>query len=381
MTRFSFAAFLTALLVGGSAGIAAASEPAPFETMRSVEGLQDQIATGDALAQAAYAKAILRTGRIFAEADPSIWNDKRNARGLIVYLFSGGDARAVGEAIPRHAVFADMQTLYSGALAYGRGDDDAARKELMPIDAKSLSVGLGGHLALVQATLVAGQDQAKAIALLDLARLLEPGTLVEEAALRKEISLIGATGDLDKFVLLTRRYLGAFSRSIYSDNFRQLVAQTVMQLGAGDTAEEGAKLTKLMAGLDQTERRRLYLAIARKAVIAGHTTMAALAGEEASRLAKRDASAEARAKVYFGAATIVGDRYDVGLEALSSVTPDRLSEGDRSLRSSALALAEMIRKPVAAGTDADAHGVQTAIFADAERSLAKADILLKEPSR
>lgn len=372
-------ACLALLLVGGSAPrVRAETDAAPFEAIRTLETLQDRIATGDALAQVAYAKAIPRMGRAFARAKLSTWSDKRNARALIVYLFSGGNAQTVENAISQSAVAPGLGSLYAGAIAYGRGDDETARVLLMPIDVKTVPSGLGGHLALVQATLTARDDPAKAIALLDLARLLEPGTLVEEAALRKEMSLIGATGDLDKFSLLARRYIGAFAHSAYADNFRQLVAQTAMQLGAGDTQEAGGKLARLTAGLDRGERRRLYLAIAREALIAGRTTMAALVGEEARRLTWRNEPDEARALVYFGAATIVGVRYDLGVKALSGVTPDRLDKRDRALQSSALAVSEMIRKPFVVTQAEEERGTQAAISADVERALAAAEGLLKD---
>ena len=179
----------------------AGTDVVPFEAMRSLQALQDRIATGDEVAQAAHAKAIMRTARAFTAAKPEIWRDKRNARALVVYLFSGGDASIMEDAIPPSVIAPEIMPLYQGAIAYGRGDDVTARARLMPIDPKTVPNGLGGHLALIQATLLATDDAPKAIALLDVARLLEPGTLVEEAALRKEMSLIGSSGDLDKFVL------------------------------------------------------------------------------------------------------------------------------------------------------------------------------------
>ncbi len=377
MTRFTCARVgLAMLLALGATAARADNDPAPYETVRALETLQDRIAAGDAVSQVARAKAILRAGHAFAKAKPEVWGDRRNARALVVYLFSGGDAKSIGEAIPRSAIAPGVEGLYDGALAYGLGDDAAARAALMPIDAKAQSAGLGGHLALVQATLVANDDKAKAVALLDLARLLEPGSLIEEAALRKEMSLIGAGGDLDKFALLTRRYLGAFSHSSYADNFRQLVARTAMTLGANDTSEAGAKLARLMIGLDQLERRRLYLAIARAAVVTGRTTMATLASEEARKLAKADEPDAARAMVYFGAATIVSARYDLGKAALTDAAVDRLSPTDRALRVSALSVAETIRRPLGDEPATQAQAEEATVAAEAARALEEADAAL-----
>ncbi len=358
------------------------SDPPPYEAVRTLQRLQDRIAVGDTIAQTARVKAMQRTAQAFSGAKLATWNDKRNARALIVYLFSGGAAAAIDEAIPRSAVAPEYEALYAGALAYGLGEDDKARAALMPIDAKTLPSGLGGHLALIQATLAAPSDQIKAIALLDLARLLEPGTLVEEAALRKEMSLIGATGDLDKFALLARRYRSGFTQSIYAGNFRQLVAETAMQLGAGDDAVAAGKLGMVLGGIERPERRRLYLVIARQAAIAGHTLMAIAASEEAGRLAERFDPDEARARVYFGAAAVVDPRYELGVKALTSVAPQRLDVADRALRASALSVAALIRRLPGKGseTTALADGQDT-LVADGERALAATDTLIKGATR
>ncbi len=374
---------VTALLslgiaVAAGGGGARAAGLAPFEAIRSLQKLQDRMASGDVVAQAAHARTIGDIAASFAEAKASTWGDKRNARALILYLFSGGIAPAIAAAIPPDALPQTYRTLYVGALAYGQGDDEAAKTNLSPIDARTLPSGLGGHLALLQATLAGTNDAAKAVALLDLARLLEPGTLVEEAALRKEMSLIGATGDLDKFALLTRRYLNAFGQSIYADNFRQLVAASATQLGGADTAEAATKLAKLTAGLETRERRRLYLGIAREAVVAGHLKMAAIASATAKGFAQGSEGDAARATLYLGAATIAGPRYEDGITALMAASPGRLDAEDRALRASALALADMIRAPAVPATTDTQAATTNVVAVEAERALGAADSALKE---
>jgi chemotaxis protein MotC len=376
------AVLLVSLSLGAMPLACRAATPEPYEAVRALQKLQDRMATGDEAAQAAHSRAIVRTAEAFVQAKASTWSDKRNARALVAYLFSGGSASAIADGIQKSSLAPSYAALYEGALAYGLGNDEAARKILMPIDARTQPSGLGGHLALVQATLAAQTDQAGAIAFLDLARLLEPGTLIEEAALRKEISLIGATGDLDKFAMLTRRYLSAFPKSLYADNFKQLVAQDAMQLGAVDTDEAGAKLVKLVAGLGAEERRGLFLTIARDAVIAGRLKIGALASEQAGRLAQGSERDQAKALVYFGAATIVGDKYENGLRALRTAAPGRLDVQDRALLESALGVAETIHTPALAGTDdKPVMDGQAAVLADGERSLAVADAMLTAAAR
>ena len=131
-----------------------------------------------------------------------------------------------------------------------------------------------------------------------------------------------------------------------------------------------------MAGLEQTERRKLYLAIAHAAVIAGRTQMAIFAGEAARKLATPGDADAMRATIYTDAAAIVGERYETARQELAEAIPDRLGDGDRALRLSALGVAEIIRQPLPAQAAA-AQGAQAAVVADAERSLGDADTALK----
>ena len=371
------AAALIAVALAAGAAPARADDPQPYETVRALEALQDRIAGGDSASQAAHARAVLRAARAFVKVKAESWADKRNARALVLYLFSGGDSKTVADAVPIGVVAPSVADLYAGALAYGVGDDATAREKLMGVDAKTLQGGLGGHLALIQATLVAGSDKAKAVGLLDLARLLAPGTLVEEAALRKEMSLIGATGDLDKFALLTRRYLGAFPRSSYAQNFRELVARAATEIGADDAPGADRRLARLMTGLETAERRRLYLAIAHAAALAGRMTMATYAGTEARKLSRPGDEDAMRAAIYYGAAAIVGDKYDEVQRELAAAPTDKLDAADRALRASALAVAEIIRQPLQADRVASAQAATAEIVSDAERSLAASDGALK----
>lgn len=359
----------------------ASAEQRPADTMRMLQKLQDNIALGDTAAEAAHAKMLGHVAHQFVTAKPDVWSEPRNARALVTYLFSGGRADLVAQAIPESAVAPELRTLYAGALAYGRGDDAQARDRLMGIDPKPLPNSLGGRLALVQAILSSEEEKAKAIALLDLARLRAPGTLVEEAALRKEISLIGANGDLDKFGLLARRYASAFAQSLYADNYRALLVSIALQIGTTDTREAAARLQRVAATLDRGEQRKLYLTIAREAVLSGRTLIAALAADAAAVLAKGDAREASRAKLYLGAATIVGDQYASGRQALDEAAPSRLDTGDRALLMSAIAVADVIRREPSTVQGIRGDMNRSAIFDSGEQVIARADASLKRADR
>lgn len=353
----------------------------PFEMMRALSMLQDQVAAGNAMAQVGQLKMIERMAERFATVDASIWKDKRNARALILYLFAGGNAAAIDGIVDKDDVAKGYDVLFLGAMAYALGDDAKARAALLPIDARNLPSGLGGHLALVQGTLVANQDKPRALQLLDLARLLEPGTLVEEAALRKEMFLLGADGDLDKFSLLARRYERGFGKSVYADNFRQLRIKTAIEIGQVEPPEGNKRLERFLNGVEPRERQAIYLAVAKSAVLDGRLVTAGFAGAAAARLSDKPDAEQARGNVYFGAATVLGSEYERGLKALEDVDPARLTKRDAALRASALEVAGMIRATTPDPQDgpelnAERATVQQTVV-DAERALRSSDALLQ----
>ena len=94
------ATFATAL--AGSA--AKGGDAPPYKTVRAMQALEDRIASGDALAQAARNKAIVRLGESFAAMPVETWHDLRNARALVIYLFSGGDPVVLARAIQPEAL-------------------------------------------------------------------------------------------------------------------------------------------------------------------------------------------------------------------------------------------------------------------------------------
>ena len=164
------------------------------------------------------------------------WKDPRNARAAVVFVLSGGSARVL-QKLMRSGASADInEKLIKGALAYGEGRHDEAAELLAGIDARALDPGMAGHVAYVQGELAARKEPAKALVHLDEARLLSPGTIVEEAALRRQIALLAAAGSADRYEALATQYLRRFPNSVYAGGFRQQFALAIAgECGCGGT--------------------------------------------------------------------------------------------------------------------------------------------------
>jgi chemotaxis protein MotC len=323
---------------------AAPAEAGPVALVRSLQILQEQIANGNVAAHAAQSALLERIEARFTQAPPDTWQDPRNARAAVIYLLSGGKPAMIRTLLSYDKPPAIEDRLIKGALAYVEGHEDEARDLLRPVDVRSLPPSLGGPVALVQSALIVRQDVASAMAFLDEARLLMPGTLVEEAALRREIFLAGQVDNADKFEALAIQYVRRFRHSIYAGNFREHLAVALTRFSFAQNTNMFSRVQRILEHLDPASRRSLYLMVARTAVLRGKTDMARLAAEQAAA-ASRDGSPEGdRARLYRAITSVLGDSYEDGMRDLAKIDRKRLSVRDAELLDATQRLAGQVRK-------------------------------------
>ena len=111
------------------------------------------------------------------------------------------------------------RALVRGALAYITSHETDALEPLSKIDLDTLDLRLAGQIAFARSVLVTKRDPKAAVLLLDWARLLAPGGLVEEAALRRETALLTEAGKSPRVATLTRQYATRFPASLYAADF------------------------------------------------------------------------------------------------------------------------------------------------------------------
>ena len=104
------------------------------------------------------------------QARDEAWKDPRNVRAAVALVLSGGDPRVLQPLVSQ--VAGQELTLVRGALAYGQNHNAEAMELLADVDARTLDPSVAGHIALVQAELLAKKDRKKSLALLAEARLL-----------------------------------------------------------------------------------------------------------------------------------------------------------------------------------------------------------------
>ena len=357
----------------------------PYELVRALQAVQDGIANGDTAAHGSHIALIRQVGEKFLAADASVWSNPQNGQAVVIYLLSGGAPQLVRK-LPRDKMSVDSR-LFDGALAYVEGRQDDARDLLKDIKPRTLPSGLGGQVALVQGALFARTEASVAIERLDDARLLLPGTLVEEAALRREILLVGQAEDFDKFEFLTQAYVRHYRNSIYAGDFWQRFSSGLTQSGLALDERRFARIAALLEQIDRASRLKLHLMIARNAMLRGLMQVTRLASERALALSADASTERERARFFRGASRALTDEYDGGLAELKAIDRSKLPERDVPLLNATVQLALDIRKPFAGKSTAEKPPVtparldlvsSTAMLARAQQQLGELELLTRD---
>jgi chemotaxis protein MotC len=259
-----------------------------------------------------------------------------------IYVLSGGDVDVL-QHLEEDVKPGLEETLYEGVLAYGRGRNPEAEAKLLPLDARSFDAMRGGHLALAQALLVTRMSVDRAYQYFDLARLLLPGTLVEEAALRQIAVLAAKKGDKDRLASSAAAYLRRFRHSAYIAGFETQLAYNIARL----PAEQGSFILQdIQAALPRGWGRCqacFFTTIAEQALLLGKTGLAVEAALAGLPLAPDGTAEKQRMLLYQGAAQVVTDDFVRGTETLQSLKPESLPGKDRELLNASLALSAKLR--------------------------------------
>ena len=161
---------------------------APFELVRTLQSLQDRMAQGDVQAIAAQRALMIQIDKAFMAADAGVWQDNRNAAAAVTYVLSGGPPEI-------------LKTLAGARPAAGDRPPAGRRASSTMPAARPMPPRRCSPTSTRPACRRAWRDRSpspsrrwpcaaiptKAMQLLAVARLLAPGTLVEEAAIRRQL--------------------------------------------------------------------------------------------------------------------------------------------------------------------------------------------------
>ncbi|MGE0023959.1 MAG: hypothetical protein AB7S70_10055 [Hyphomicrobium sp.] len=316
----------------------------PFVLVRRLRAVQDEIALGSAEAHEHQRTLMKELGALLPILPVAVWDDVRNVRAAIFFVLSGGNPTVLRIINGRpKSEFVERRVLRA-ALAYGEGRVVDAMGLMQKVDARALDPLLGGIFALIQGTLITKKDPIRAIQFFDQARLLSPGTLIEESALRQEILLIAKEGEVERFDVLSNQYARRFPNSLFAQSFRRHFFAGIARKNFKRAEEWMSRTERELTRVPGPERLGLYLAMAEEATKDGNLDVARFAAAKARELAPADSRSMQRAKLFEGAALAASEEYEQAATLLGEVDSAKISEQDEEIRSAALAVAGAVGK-------------------------------------
>jgi chemotaxis protein MotC len=296
----------------------------PYQMVRSLQSLQDRIAAGDHAALPMQNKLLeLIDGRLRNAGDED-FAEKRNVRAALVYGMSGGNPATLAAVLKHPALSDEDRKLGKGVLAYLGGGTELAQTTLADVDPKTLAPEIGAFLALIKGSVSASGNESAALALFDTARLLGPGTLVEEAALRRSLAIEASLGKPERFFLASAQYVRRFLRSPYASQFADSFVTGILALHA---SLDYPAIDEITAMMDADQRKVIYLRLARRAAIEGLTELSAFAAKRAEEDLPDDRP-DARSQLYSSLSNLTSENIEAVAARLKTIDREQLAESD-----------------------------------------------------
>jgi chemotaxis protein MotC len=333
---------LTAFAALGPA-IAFADSAKVSDLIDDLQRMQVKVAHGDKAAYSAELNQLKTIGAAIATASPETWKNKREADSLVIYILSGGALVDAGPLLRGDALIESERSLARGALAYVTNHEADAIAQLEKTDLAATDARLAGELAFARSVLETKRDPKAAVDLLDWSRLLAPGGLVEEAALRREIALLAEAKDVTRLAMLTRAYVTRFSASLYAADFLRDLAGAVVPLGLADDPANYKLIASGVASLPPEGRRAFLLNLAKSGIVNARFAVAAFAATEALENSGSDSPEAMRARLYLAAGRLFSDGYDAAIADLRTLSESKLDRSDISLLSAVRRVAGQLR--------------------------------------
>lgn len=342
---------LTVLAAGLTMGLtsarpAQASEGGlqPYQMVRSLQLVQDRIAGGDHAALPMQKKLLELIDARFMKAGSEEFEDRRNYHALLIYAMSGGNPSTIADMLARARVEEAERDVGAAILGYLLGDISQSRAALGRVVPRDHSPEVAAFLFLVKGSVVAIDKPEIGISMLDEARLLSPGTLVEEAALRRTVALAATAGLAEKFLFAAEQYARRYLRSPYSSQFAESFVSGIIELRSRIELE---RIDETIAWMTAEQARTVYLRLARRAAIEGDAEMLAFASAKSAGYADAGEDvADPRSELYSGISSVTSETVEQVLERLKGLDTSTLSATDRALLTAAKAVAAEVVAPV-----------------------------------
>lgn len=316
-----------------------ANDNEPWRMIRQLQNVQDQIASGEPDAQKIYRDLIEKIADELKSLDDDVWQKKRNLDSVGLFVLIGGDVEVAYKALQKSRLDEAEKKPLSAALAFAERDTQKASFLFETLDHTELPYSVAPQYSLAKAMTYSASNLIKAKTFLSEARKLAPGTLIEEAALRRAIRITGETNSFDEFIKLSRTYMRRFHKSYYFKDFLRNYAYSAVRMPPSIERDVLQELQILMAKLDVSDQAAVSVYVAKKAAVVGLNELGWWASNHALSFLRQGSTTFLKMQLYRAASGIVKpEESRQVLEIAQSLNVKNLGNFDRKIRESILTL-------------------------------------------
>ncbi|RWX77019.1 chemotaxis protein [Neorhizobium lilium] len=325
----------------------AADDLEPYKMMRSLQFIQDSIVMGDHSANEMQRFLLKTLDQRLRTIGPEAFKDTRNVDAVFMFAMSGGNPQTL-EYLASRDIEGDFDSRLTRVLRrYLQGQGVSVLPAFDELVKEYGTTDVGPYLALVAGNTTAAVEPQKALGYFDQARLLAPGTNLEEAALRRSLAVALQISDFPRSLDLSGKYVRRFLYSPYASQFVDMFVQLIVD---GEGRFERSQWADIVAMMDDERAKELYLRVARRALLAGKQDLARDASARAAPPAADIAGGgKAMGQLYGDLANISTAKVSDAVESISLIPDETLSERDKKLRDAARNVAEQILMPASLG--------------------------------
>jgi hypothetical protein len=311
------------------------------QKVRSLQVVQEKLAHGDMSLAAAQRDILAELGKQLDRVPAEQAHFPEWYAGAS-YLLSGGQPTNVEPFLKHKDMPPSVRKLLEGAIAYVKGDEARAAESLRNLDPGQFPSMLAGHLTMIQSKLNAGLKPEQRRELLKQTTNLLPGTLLEEAALRRLMELATVSRDQAGFLQAAQRYQIRFSRSIYSAEYRRAIISGILAFQATDHVFKDSELDSVIFAQTPVRRNDILHTVARIALSKGQERLCRYASGRLSRISTENSVTWTRATLYNIACSVVGHDQNF-VSRLKHLNISKLPPHDQALQAAALRLATQVQ--------------------------------------
>lgn len=345
LLKIGMAAFAALLAVSGSGFSYAADEAdlAPYKLVRSLQVIQDQVVRGDYNAAEMQRFLLANIDKRLRAVDMAVFDDPRNVDAALIYAMSGGNPEVLDLLADRDAAGNFDNRVTSILRRYLKGQGGAVVKQLKDVVPEYRNTRIGPYLELIGANAVMATEPEIAIKFFNWARVEAPGTLIEEAAIRRSLSLTSKNNRIPEALFYAKLYARRFMASPYATQFADIFV--MLAIDHANVVDKD-DVEEVLALMERRRQREVYLRLARRAAINGNRELATFSSQKAVLLSDpKDKEQLALAELYSGLVNIPTDGVEAVLRRLAAINRQELSPKDRFLKDAAEIVAEEVARP------------------------------------